>query len=183
MKKRYPRLNRLKSFEPYIISPEQLPSGVIVAVNRQILPLILDTIKSAEKNIYIAFFQANISDEKKYGVPYILYSHIWNKRKQNVDVKVILNKKFSNLRQFLLNQKTKKVLELLGVNVRYVGGRDTLHTKLILVDDKIAYIGSSNLTVTSLCDNWEIGVKIEGEQVKNIVKPYFDKMWDISKEV
>lgn len=177
MKRKYFSKNKKKTFEPYIIPQENIPSGVIVAVNRQIFPLILDIIKSAKKSICIVIFQVNISGEKKTGVPYTLYSYLWNKIKQNVSVKVLLNKRFANFRQFFLNQKTKQTLELLGVNVKFASGKKTLHTKLILVDDTTAYIGSTNLTVTSLCDNWEIGVKIEGEQVKDIILPYFKMLW------
>ncbi len=64
MRKRYPR-KKISSFEPYNIPQQNIPTGVIVAVNRQIFPLVLDIIKSAEKTLEIAIFQANINGDKK----------------------------------------------------------------------------------------------------------------------
>jgi len=181
MKKKYFSRFKKKIFEPYNIPQIDFPAGVIVAVNRQIYPLILDIIKSAKVSLDIAIFQANISGVKKWGIPYTLYSYIWNLKKRDVKVRILLNKLFGSAIQSILNHQTKKTLESLGVDVKYIEGGKILHTKLIIVDDKIAFIGSTNLTISALSENWEIGVKIEGKQISEVVLPYFKKMWAISQ--
>jgi len=48
--------------------------------------------------------------------------------------------------------------------------RETLHAKIIVVDRKVAFIGSSNLTGGGLTYNHEIGVRIEGPAAKQIAE-------------
>lgn len=57
-----------------------------------------------------------------------------------------------------------------------------LHSKLMIADGKRAYIGSANMTSTSLGYNSEIGVIIEGDEI-NEIKKYFDILWKESKKV
>jgi cardiolipin synthase len=45
---------------------------------------------------------------------------------------------------------------------------EALHAKIVVVDRKVAFIGSSNLTWGGLTLNYEIGVKIEGPAAKKI---------------
>jgi len=46
--------------------------------------------------------------------------------------------------------------------------REALHAKVIVVDRRVAFIGSSNLTWGGLTLNHEIGVRIEGSTAKKI---------------
>jgi cardiolipin synthase len=46
--------------------------------------------------------------------------------------------------------------------------REALHAKIIVVDRRVAFIGSSNLTWGGLTLNHEIGVRVEGPAAKKI---------------
>ncbi|WP_227134569.1 phospholipase D family protein [Halorubellus salinus] len=63
-------------------------------------------------------------------------------------------------------------------------GRQTTatHAKLMVVDDEIAYVGSANLTITSLTSNFELGVIIKGPPVADIAAA-FDAIFKDSTEV
>lgn len=71
--------------------------------------------------------------------------------------------------------------------LRKFGGENSderyfLHSKLLIADGRRAYIGSANLTSTSLGDNSEIGVIIDGKEVEEL-KKYFDILWEEAKPV
>lgn len=51
------------------------------------------------------------------------------------------------------------------------------HAKVALADDSLCYIGSANLTTTSLESNFELGVLLTGPVVEDVVA-LFDRMFD-----
>ncbi|WP_082356893.1 phospholipase D-like domain-containing protein [Halorubrum tropicale] len=56
------------------------------------------------------------------------------------------------------------------------------HAKTVIVDDSKCYLGSANLTVTSLTTNFEIGVLLKGDQVR-AVQQLFDGVFEASTTV
>lgn len=55
------------------------------------------------------------------------------------------------------------------VDVKYFGGEGYyLHAKCIIADSELAYIGSANITGTSLGSNLELGILFSGEKVKTL---------------
>lgn len=47
-------------------------------------------------------------------------------------------------------------------------GRETFHAKVVLCDDGLAYVGSSNLNAASLEHSMEMGVAIEGKAARDV---------------
>ena len=56
------------------------------------------------------------------------------------------------------------------------------HAKIVIVDDRVCYVGSANLTDTSLSTNFEFGVVVEGDMVKEAAK-VFDEVFEYSHQV
>ena len=46
--------------------------------------------------------------------------------------------------------------------------RQTFHAKVVLCDDDVAYVGSSNLNAASLEHSMEMGVAMEGKAARDI---------------
>lgn len=56
------------------------------------------------------------------------------------------------------------------------------HAKTVIVDDSTCYVGSANLTDTSLATNFEFGVVVDGELVSDAVA-LFDEIFEYSRPV
>jgi cardiolipin synthase/putative cardiolipin synthase len=56
------------------------------------------------------------------------------------------------------------------------------HAKIVIVDDRVCYVGSANLTDTSLSTNFEFGVVVEGDIVGDAVT-VFDEVFEYSYPV
>ena len=56
------------------------------------------------------------------------------------------------------------------------------HAKIVIVDDRVCYVGSANLTDTSLSTNFEFGVVVEGGIVETATK-VFDEVFEYSNLV
>ena len=59
---------------------------------------------------------------------------------------------------------------------------ETFHAKSILVDQKVAYVGSANMNKYSLDNSMEMGVLLKGETV-NLVSVILNAILDISPEI
>lgn len=56
------------------------------------------------------------------------------------------------------------------------------HAKTVIVDDSTCYVGSANLTDTSLSTNFEFGVVVSGELVSDAIA-VFDEVFEYSRAV
>ena len=152
-----------------------------IGTDRSIFPLIIDTINSAKKNLCLSFFQFAITPQNLKGIPLNIFSSIKSRQQDGVEVKILINQKFANSIQHEINRKTNQFLQSNGINIKWTNPRKVNHTKLIIADGERAYIGSANLTITSLADNWEIGVVIKSGSINEILVPYFNKLWEIAQ--
>ncbi len=73
----------------------------------------------------------------------------------------------------ITGEGTFRVLEKYGAKI-YINHR--LHAKLILIDDKVAFVGSANLTRSGLEEegNLEVMVSLRGEEVKKTLELFED---------
>ena len=61
-----------------------------------------------------------------------------------------------------------------GVNVRLDSEADTDHLKLVIVDNKIVYVGSHNWSESALYYNHETSIEIISEEIAQIFKQYVE---------
>ena len=181
MKKLYPRKSKQKRFKDYYIPSKEMLTSSTIAVDRQIYPLISDVIRSAKESLCLAFFQMTLDEKHLWGLSLSIFSSLKSRKEDGVDVRVILNQKFATGIQNSLNLKTVKLLTAIKVNVTLSETATVLHTKLIIADGEKAVLGSFNMTVTSLCENHEVAVYLRSPLVKQILIPYFEEIWQRSK--
>ncbi|MFC6993841.1 phosphatidylserine/phosphatidylglycerophosphate/cardiolipin synthase family protein [Haladaptatus sp. GCM10025707] len=77
-----------------------------------------------------------------------------------------------------LDAEARRLLDVRELFELDESGRQAVatHAKVMVVDDSIAYVGSANLTTTSLGSNFEVGVLIEGPPVDDIAT-IFDEVF------
>lgn len=158
-----------------------MASHTTVAVDREIFPLISDIINSSKKSLCLAFFQFTLDEKHLTGLALKIFSSLKSRKDEGVDIRVVLNRKFSNGFQNRLNVKTAKLLSVIGIPVVLASSDSVLHTKMIIADGEKAVLGSMNMTATSLCQNHEVAVLIRSPLVKTILGPYFEEIWQRSR--
>ena len=57
----------------------------------------------------------------------------------------------------------------------------SIHAKMIIVDNRLAYVGSGELRRNSLERNFEVGLIVEGKTAQNLAK-IFEEIFDISED-
>jgi len=141
-------------------------------------PMLCRLIISAESQIFMANPFFDNSGIRKI-LPYLIKAS-----ERGVKLKIISRKPRRNERG--QNNKLESIVNKLGkkCEVRCFGGSlhgkpYFLHAKFLISDDKMAYIGSANITETSLGNNIEIGAIVENECVKSL-KKFFELVWEKS---
>lgn len=98
-------------------------------------------------------------------------------KKRGVDVAVILEK--SGNQADRLNKENIHTAALLaegGVKVFFDSERVVSHQKVTVVDDRYVYLGSHNLTPSSLRHNNELSVRIDSPALAAEIKSYFEQL-------
>lgn len=86
-------------------------------------------------------------------------------KKRGVDVRVILNQ-----------GHIKRILESYKIKVFVTNAGRTMHIKLILIDNKILFIGSHNLSINAFEINLEMSLKIFDQSVIDRCNHFFSNL-------
>lgn len=90
--------------------------------------------------------------------------------KRNIDLRIITN-----------NKKSFESLIRITPEVKLYPGNESMHAKVILIDDDTIFIGSHNLTYNSLFNNYEISLKIRNRELNKKLSEEFLQLWQFSK--
>lgn len=161
--------------------------GVAILSNREYFPVVHQIFQDAEKSIGVMMFSARYYTEKPHFAPEDL-EHIpgthWSNtnvllddlvaaKKRGVEVTVILDNSTWNESNTELNTKFGELLAEEGVMVYLDDPEVTTHTKLILVDDGLTVVGSTNWSYYALDANNETSVLIHSPEINRIYRDFF----------
>jgi len=105
-----------------------------------------------------------------------LMKELVNARKRGVKVEVILEVREGQDRATQRNRRAGKMLSQGGVEVIYDSLSRTTHAKLMVVDEQIILLGSTNWTYSALSSNNEVAVRIRSKEVAKDLVEYFNNV-------
>lgn len=95
-----------------------------------------------------------------------------------VKYSIILNNFQGGTNLVSLNQSAERYLTQAGAKVKFGGKNIITHTKLWLIDQETAILGSHNLTETALTQNFETSIMVKSKEIVRAFKAYFDQIWN-----
>ncbi|MEE9910576.1 MAG: phospholipase [Deltaproteobacteria bacterium] len=141
-------------------------------MNEAFFPALLQAVDGAKNEIFITMYSFKTGVHPA-SYPDRLLEHLARAVKRGVHVKVILEG--AGERQNDLsrqNFKTKELLEKRGVKVYLDSPKRTTHVKLIVVDQRLVFVGSHNLTPSALKHNNEVSILIEKPDLAQNIRNY-----------
>lgn len=99
---------------------------------------------------------------------------------QKGDTRTTLNKMWDSIDE--ANKDNLEVRDLYRWDENERAQAFATHAKIVIVDDRVCYVGSANLTDTSLSTNFEFGVVVKGAIVETASK-VFDEVFEYSNRV
>lgn len=99
---------------------------------------------------------------------------------QKLNTALILASKRGVLVRALTNtHEAVSALQHQAIDVHIWENPRTLHTKLILIDNYVAILGSHNLTMNALELNQEVSIVVEDKGAIAKLKNYWDQLWPL----
>jgi len=129
---------------------------------RQVTPLILQAKKSINIIVYNWLWYPNEIGSKIQ----IFNQALIQASKKGVEVKAVVQKRL-----------IAEILRKEGINVRKIDGGKVLHTKLMIIDDEVAIIGSHNYTMNAFNINYEVSVILYDKETLFKLKEYFTNFY------
>ena len=97
-------------------------------------------------------------------------------QKRGAQVKILL----ADIKDSEINKNAGKYFQSQNVQIKYLR-KPFLHAKILIVDNKILYLGSINFSSSSLDENRELGILLANKNLIQQVKDVFDKDWESVK--
>jgi phosphatidylserine/phosphatidylglycerophosphate/cardiolipin synthase-like enzyme len=139
---------------------------------------IREMLPKVEKRIYIVMFLMHF-EEKEEGSTLELLKELVEKKKNGVEVKVILDRA-DEKDEYGANIVNKNAFDFLvknGIPVLPDKGDSKTHTKLMLIDDEHVIIGNHNWTSGSFFRYDDKSVYVCSKELSQTFSQYFDDLW------
>lgn len=141
---------------------------VSILTDEKLLPSLIRDIAEADNSVYIAMYMFKSYDDRKSGAG-LIKSSLVKAAKRGVKVYVALDSSEDGDFVDKENKKLGKYLQKNNIQVVYDSPEKRMHTKALVVDERISYIGSHNYTNSALKYNREMTVRIVSEKASEDV--------------
>ncbi len=150
-------------------------------IDNQYFPIALNEIKHAKKTIDIMMFEL-VYYPARNGPSNRLINALIKAQKRGVKVRIIIEggEKFLGNRFVRKVRRTIDYIKPSGINIRCDPGRQTTHSKLLIVDTSDVLLGSTNWSYYSLTKNHETNVLINSKTLAKKFTHYFSQIWSRS---
>ena len=138
-----------------------LSAPITLLQDYEYAPSLFDGLRSARRSIVCSFYLFKLTDSRS-NLPRRIADELIGASRRGVDVQVVLEA--TNRSRDRLNgdnYRTASYLSRGGVKVRFDSLRKTSHSKVVVIDHRILFLGSHNLTQSSLTHNREVSVRID----------------------
>jgi len=147
-----------------------------ILTNEDYLPALLKCIDEAQNEILISIFSFKI-DEHKNSYPDRILNHLAKAVKRGVKVIIVLERTDNKSDELdIQNRQTGKLLEERGISVYFDSPRKTTHTKLVVIDQRVIFLGSHNFTQSALKYNNEISILLDNSDMAKNARDYILKI-------
>jgi phosphatidylserine/phosphatidylglycerophosphate/cardiolipin synthase-like enzyme len=143
---------------------------------KQLISPMLKDINKASKSIDVSIYLFK-TDRHKPGDTEILLSAIKKAAERGVKVRVVFDiEDSSNSFGNKANLETGEKLKASGAIVVYDSPKKRLHTKMMIIDEKVVYLGSHNYTYSAFNHNDEVTLRLESDSLAAEASEYIERL-------
>jgi len=164
----------------FLIQPHALtaaspsPGAPLSLLNGEYYDSLQEALGQARKEIVLSFFLFKLSDHGKNRTAQIEKS-LRSAVRRGVRVVVLLERsKYQDITK--TNTKTATRLKHDGMTVFFDSLKQITHTKVVVIDRKILFIGSHNLTESALRYNNEVSIRLHSGIMAHHLLVYLDRI-------
>ena len=160
-----------------ILSSGTIYMGIELLKENYFLPAILKSLSEAKTQILASVYFCKYVRKRKTDPARKVINQLIEKSKAGLDVKVIFH--IGTIKRQIpgWNLFITQDLKQAGVQARMWKLKRILHSKLFVIDKKIVFLGSHNLSNTSLTESAELSMKYTSEEVALKAGAIFNESW------
>lgn len=172
------------------IPPNLEDADISLLYGPQYYDRLLEEIQGAKRKIWVSMYVMSYSPDRDFSVENKLLGELRRRHSKGVDVRVILDAspKWNPDTKALdgepnpKNQAAFDYLKTQGIPVVYDSMEQQTHSKLVIVDDLIAFVGSHNWTYSALRKNLEISVLIRSAGHNRELSELYEEWWEAGEK-
>lgn len=158
---------------PYIIEGAELED----LEDREYYRAVIEDINGAEKEVLVAMYLMVYDPDDPEDWANDLIRALVKAHERGVAVKVIIE--YRTYRGTLeVNLEAFKYLREHGVEVKLDNDTETDHYKLVIIDERIVYVGSHNWSEAGLYYNRETSIRVVDAGIARELREYFYDLWE-----
>jgi len=154
-----------------------------ILLDRDYFPEVKKRITDANSSIRMIMFEASYYKKHKNSPSNQLIDALIDAKKRGLKVEIILDVRQKNDRNTERNIDTAKRLKTAGVDVLIDTEKTTTHSKLLIIDEKMVIIGSTNWTYNALTSNHESNVVFDSKEAALELLEFFEKIKKTAKNI
>ena len=167
-------LAMLEEAEDRIAELEQMVQyEVSVLLDEEYYHSVKNDLENANETILVAMYSMIYDPDDTFDWANDLIRELVYAKERGVDVTVIIEYR-TYLDYMDGNLAAYDYLSANNVTVQLEEDTETDHMKLVIIDDKLVYVGSHNWSESGLYYNRETSVKIVGEDMAEVLSAYFE---------
>jgi phosphatidylserine/phosphatidylglycerophosphate/cardiolipin synthase-like enzyme len=155
--------------------PEAYDAKVTFLPDRYLLDSMIKDVTDAQKNIFIAIYMFKTTDDR-HQMSTLLEEALISALKKGVKVFVVMDLGKGNDITTDINKETAEELLKAGATVVFDSKDVRTHAKLMVIDEKITYVGSHNYTDSAFKYNNETTVRIVSEGLASDAIKYIKRL-------
>jgi cell division protein FtsB len=157
---------------------DEVKTEVYLLTDREYYYSIIDDLYRANKTIIVAMYSMVYDPNDTFDWGNDLIRGLVEAKGRGINVTVVLEYRtyFGYMDK---NLEAYSYLKRYNVTVMLDNEPDTDHLKLVIIDDKIVYVGSHNWSESALYHNHETSVKIVSEEIAQALKEYIEENYGI----
>lgn len=137
----------------------------------------LNAIAGADREILIATYKMDYTNRLSTRHLNALVEALHRASKRGVKVRCLLNMDRENSTIGRINMRAKALLIEKGIITKTGTEGRTYHAKIIIIDGYFAFVGSHNLSESSLCRNFEVSLIINNPIICLKLREIYLKEW------
>lgn len=150
----------------------------LILVDEQFISIAKGLIETAKKSIFLSTFKAEISHHQRGKALLEFFELIAKKSKEGLKIKLLINWHDDRKSVPKTNEYAIKFCKENQIKVRHLKFNRCNHAKIIIIDNEKAIVGSHNLSIRSINNNFELScLLVNEEDVRPIIETY-QKVWD-----
>ena len=160
----------------------QKQSKIIPLFDEDYSNIVTKLVQEAKKKIYITTYKLEPRKGPRAQRINSLISELFNAHLRGVQICILLNFYENHKATSNINWYAARIFQKNGIIIKYPTSGQTLHQKLILIDDVYIIAGSHNLSVQSLAQNIELSFLVQDDSIYKESETRFLKLWEKAKE-